>query len=67
MILFRPVSPLIAAKRLAALAILLVGGAVFAAQRPAVSVSLKSLASSQPKISSQTAPASTPRIHQGRR
>ncbi len=56
--LFWPVRRLITAKRFAALALLLACGVVFAAQRPAVS--FKSLASAQPKISSQTAAASTP-------
>lgn len=56
--LFRLVGRLIAAKRFAALALLLVCGVAFAAQRSAVS--LKSVASTLPKISSQTAPPSSP-------
>jgi hypothetical protein len=56
--LFRPVRRLTAAKRFAGLALFLVCGVAFAAQRSAVS--LKSVASAQPKISSQTAPGSTP-------
>ena len=46
------------AKRLVGLAVLLAGGIVFAAQRPAVS--FKPFVSARPGISSQTAPASSP-------
>jgi hypothetical protein len=46
-------------KRLLGLALLLAGGIAFAAQRPLVS-SYKPFVSAPPKISSQTAPASTP-------
>jgi hypothetical protein len=46
------------AKRYLALALLLACGVAFAARRPAVS--LKSVAAAQPKISSQTAPGSSP-------
>jgi hypothetical protein len=56
--LFRSVGPPVAAKRVAALAILLGCGVVFAAQRPAIS--FKSVALAQPKVLSQTAPASSP-------
>jgi hypothetical protein len=56
--LFRPVERRIAVQRFAALALLLACGVVFAAQRP--TYSFKSLASTRPKISSQTASASSP-------
>jgi hypothetical protein len=46
------------AKRYIALALLLACGVAFAAKRPAIS--LKSVAAPQPKISSQTAPGSSP-------
>jgi hypothetical protein len=56
--LFGRTERLVGAKRLVGLAILLAGGIVFAAQRPAVP--FKPFVSAQPRISSQTAPASSP-------
>jgi hypothetical protein len=56
--LFRRLQRTVGAKRSVALAVLLACGIAFAAQRPAVS--LKSVAAAQPKISSQTASASSP-------
>jgi hypothetical protein len=57
---FRKIERRTGVKRYIGLALLLACGVAFAAQRPALSVSFKSLASAQPKISSQTAPASSP-------
>ena len=56
--LFRPMQRLIAAKRFAGLTLLLACGVAFAARRPAAPS--ESAASAPPKISSQTAPASSP-------
>jgi hypothetical protein len=56
--LFRRLQRTVGAKRSVALAVLLACGIAFAAQRPAVS--LKSVAAAPPKISSQTASASSP-------
>jgi hypothetical protein len=56
--LFRRLQRTVGAKRSVALAVLLACGMAFAAQRPAAS--LKSIAAAPPKISSQTAAASSP-------
>src|SRR5580700_11047811 len=56
--LFRRLQRTVGAKRSVALAVLLACGIAFAAQRPAAS--LKSIAAAPPKISSQTAAASSP-------
>src|SRR5580704_12671701 len=58
--LFRRMQLRIGVKQYLGLALLLACSVAFAAQRPALSTSFKSLASARPKSSSQTAPASSP-------